>query len=161
MSAKWWPADDAVRERVPPALWSWLTETGSLTERLKACCDDFTLVVLDERDIVVDADEAGAMALPGRTPARVRKVHLCCGGVPCIQARSLLPHVTLAGAGRALADLGARPLGDALFAHADMVRSPIEITDSPTWGRRSVFRLAGQPVLGSGVLLPGRPPCTG
>lgn len=161
MSMKWWPADDAARENVPPGLWSWLTEAGSLTERLKACCDDFTLVVLDERDIVVDADEANAMGLQGRTPARVRKVHLCCGGVPCIQARSLLPHTTLAGAGRALADLGARPLGDALFAHADMTRSPIEITDSPTWGRRSVFRLAGQPVLVSEYFLPGLEQCTG
>jgi chorismate-pyruvate lyase len=40
-----------------------------------------------------------------------------------------------------------------------MVRGPIELTDTPTWGRRSVFRLSGAPVLVAEWFLPGLLEC--
>jgi chorismate lyase len=157
----WFPADDAMRARVPASLWPWLTETGSLTRRLQDRCPRaFGLRVLDERE--VDADDADARALDLAPPLRAlyREVHLCCGGVPCIHALSVIPLATLAGAGRMLDGLGARPLGDALFAHPQMTRGPIELAErDDAWGRRSVFRLAGEPLLVSEWFLPGLLEC--
>ncbi len=160
----WSPLDDAVRARVPAKLWTWLAETGSLTERLKAGCNgDFELRVVDEHDDALDADDATALGLAVGTAVRVREVLLCCDGVPCIHARSILPSSTLAGAGRGLDALGTRPLGDALFAHPAMSRGPIEVTHCddapPRWGRRSVFRLDGAPLLVSEFFLPGLTAC--
>ncbi len=160
----WFPLDDAVRARVPAALWNWLTETGSLTQRLKACCQgEFELRVVNERDGVLDADDAAALGLAVGATARFREVLLCCDDVPCIHARSILPSSTLAGAGLGLAALGTRPLGDALFAHPAMTRGPIEVTHCddapPRWGRRSVFRLDGAPLLVSEFFLPGLAAC--
>jgi chorismate lyase len=160
MTGHWFPIEHPFRDKVPAELWSWVAETGSLTQRLKrACAAEFSLVVLAERDGAMDRDDAAVMGIAMGEPARVREVELRCGGRACIAARSVLPHATLAGAGRELAALGARPLGDALFAHADMVRGPIELTDVPTWGRRSVFRLSGEPVLVAEWFLPGLLEC--
>lgn len=162
MTARWFGFDDAQSARIPPRLLPWLSATDSLTQRLKRQCGGaFDLVVLSEQDAPLSEDDAAALALDVGSPARVREVHLRCDRVPCIHARSLLPHATLAGAGRDLASLGERPLGDALFAHPDMVRGPIELTDTPGWGRRSVFRLSGQPVLVTEWFLPALLECGG
>lgn len=160
----WSPLDDEVRARIPVALWTWLAETGSLTQRLKGCCaGEFDLRVVSERDDVLDADDAAVLGLAAGTPARFREVLLCCDDAPCIHARSILPSSTLAGAGRGLEALGTRPLGDALFAHPAMTREPIEVAycddAPPRWGRRSVFRLDGAPLLVSEFFLPGLAAC--
>lgn len=160
MTARWYALDDAQHARIPAALRSWLAETGSLTGRLKRhCAGAFDLVVLSETDAPLTADDAAVLGVAPGAPARVREVHLRCDGAPCIHARSLLPHATLAGAGSALAALGDRPLGDALFGYPGMERGPIEVTDTPRWGRRSVFRLSGHPVLVTEWFLPALLEC--
>ncbi|MEX0899332.1 MAG: chorismate lyase [Gammaproteobacteria bacterium] len=164
MRDHWFPLDDSARSHVPVKLWSWLAETGSLTERVKAACGHaFSLVVIAERDGSLDAEDAMAMGLVSGAPARIREVELRCGDAAWISARSVLPRSTLAGAGRSLASLGTRPLGDALFAHPAMTRGPIEVVcregEPPLWGRRSVFRLDGEPLVVSEFFLPGLTEC--
>ncbi len=149
MDGHWQLADPVALARAPGWMRSWLAETGSLTKRLKACCPDgFALEVLAERDGALDAADAAAMGLAPDVAARIREVNLLCDGEPRIHARSVLPHTTLEGAGSALAGLGTRPLGDALFALAGLERGPIEIAHTGHgWARRSVFRVDGAPVL--------------
>lgn len=149
MRVIWRRADDVSLGAAPAWMRSWLAETGSLTKRLKACCPDgFALEVIAERDGALDVVDAEAMDLSPGMEARSREVHLCCGGEPMIYARSVLPQATLEGAGSALAGLGTRPLGDALFAYAGLERGPIEIAHTGRgWARRSVFRVDGAPVL--------------
>ncbi len=162
MPGHWFPLDDSVRPHVPPAIWTWLAEVGSLTQRVKVgCAGEFELRVVDEHDGVLDAGDATTLGLAAGSAARFREVLLCCDGVPCIHARSILPSSTLAGAGRGLEALGTRPLGDALFAHPLMKRGPIEVTqcEDGAWGRRSVFRLDGEPLLVSEFFLPGLDAC--
>ena len=157
----WLPADDARLAGAPAALRPWLVETGSLTQRLKRCCPDgFDLQLLDEHEITTDDATTRALALAAPARALQREVDLRCARVPRIHALSVIPLATLAGAGRALDGLGERPLGDALFAHPEMVRGPIEIAlRDGVWGRRSVFRLAGAPLLVSEWFLPGLLEC--
>ena len=157
MSTTWFPLDDPARPPVPAALASWLAETESLTQRLKAACAGrFSLRVVDTRDAPLDADAAAAMDVPAGAPAQRREVELCCDGTACIHAVSWLPATTLARGGRGLDALGDRPLGDALFAHAAMTRGPIEVAlrDDGVPMRRSVFRLGDDPLLVSEHFLP-------
>ncbi len=137
-------------------------ETGSLTQRLKQnCTGEFRLEVLSERDRGLPADIAAVLGLTMGDLALEREVNLCCDDTPCIHARSWLPHATLTSSGGPLAALGDRPLGDALFACPNLSRGPIEIAETPMgWGRRSVFRIDGEPLLVTEWFLEGLARCT-
>lgn len=174
----WRIADDALRAACPGAPWSWLLEPGSLTHRLqKACGNGFALRVIGERAIALGPAEARQLdAAPG-SAARAREVHLTCAGTPCIYALSLLPQATIEGGGNYLGGLGERPLGDALFADPRLERGAIEVAClqpddalyprtgatavAEIWGRRSVFRTGGSPLLVSEFFLPGLFACAG
>tara|TARA_R100000093_G_scaffold70585_2_gene44084 strand:- start:635 stop:964 length:330 start_codon:yes stop_codon:yes gene_type:complete len=99
----------------------------------------------------------------------VREVILMGKGEPWVFARSLLPLSSLKGRLRQLRHLNTRPLGGFLFRQPDLEREPMEISrlkpgqryvppslqrGETLWGRRSVFRLEGRPLLVSEVFLP-------
>ena len=111
--------------------------------------------------------------MPFRERALIREVQLLCGETPWVFARTVIPVRTLTGAQRRLAWLGSRPLGAYLFADPAMQRGPVELVcirpgaemyqaavkslaDHPgsLWGRRSLFRLAGKPLLVCEMFLP-------
>lgn len=107
----------------------------------------------------------------------VRQVLLCCGDTPLVYANTVIPATTIQGAQRRYANMGNRPLGAMLFSDRTMRREPVEVgilpakhpasqytrSVEPVWGRRSVFRVAGKPLLVSEYFMPelitaGRPP---
>ncbi len=159
-----------------PALYlPWLLDTASLTQRLiDACRGEFRVRVLNQAWDRPRPEEARALGLHPRGHGIVREVHLLCGGRPWVYARTILPRATLTGAERRLAHLKSRSLGAVLFADPTMHRGRTEIVrlrpadslyalaahglDSPPteiWGRRTVFRLRGKPLLVSEFFLPG------
>ena len=107
--------------------------------------------------------------------AIIREVELLCFGQPWVFARTLIPARSLQGAARRLAFLGDRPLGEVLFADPHMQRGDIQmarITErhrlffratkhlskaEEIWGRRSLFKLAGNPLLVNEIFLPDIP----
>ncbi len=113
-------------------------------------------------------EEARALGLAPRRFALIREVLLLGGGEPRVFARSVLPVATLTGRMRHLRHLDNRPLGDLLFRNASLKRGEIEVARVPghrlpaglvdpaqrLWGRRSVFRLEGKPLLVSEIFLP-------
>jgi len=117
---------------------------------------------------MIDAEEAAAMSLRHVHSALVREVFLCCNDKPLVYARTVIPSTTLQGAQRLYANMGNRPLGAMLFADRTMRREAVQVailsasdeanqyadTDEPVWGRRSVFRVAGKPLLVSEYFLP-------
>jgi chorismate--pyruvate lyase len=153
----------------------WLRDTGSLTQRLMdACCGDFRVCVLNQAWDRPRPAEARALGMRPHGRALVRQVQLLCGGHPWVYARTILPRTTLTGAERRLAHLKSRSLGAVLFADPTMQRGRTEIVclqpgdalyaltaqglDAPPpaiWGRRTVFRLRGKPLLVSEFFLPG------
>lgn len=161
MSDAWSPAVPHTLAQAPAWMRPWLTEPGSLTQRLKQCCGGpFELRVLSEIDVTLPEDAASLMGLENGVLALAREVHLCCDNMPCIHARSLMPATTLTGACAALGELGNRPLGDALFAYAGLERGPIEIAATADgWARRSVFRIDGAPLLVAEWFLPALEGC--
>ncbi|MBL4584785.1 MAG: chorismate lyase [Pseudomonadales bacterium] len=160
---------------VPAALHTWITDDGSLTQKLKSASDgQFEVRVIQESwQSVDDADERSLLGLAQTDTALIREVALCCFGVPWVYARSVLPANTLVGPEEQLKLLKNKPLGEVLFQHPNMRRGPIHLSQlSPqtvnqrlnaelierltdtVWGRASLFYLSDKPLLVSEYFLP-------
>ncbi|HEY3326049.1 MAG TPA: chorismate lyase [Novimethylophilus sp.] len=146
----------------------WLVEEGSLTRRLQACCKHFTVRNVRQSWARPLPDEAALLGLRPGTAAWVREVWLHDGDVPLVFARSILPRSSMRGAWRKLGSLGSRPLGEALFADARVMRRPLAYRklrpghpvlknvarNKALWARRSVFVRAGHAILVTEAFLP-------
>jgi chorismate--pyruvate lyase len=163
------------RGEVPRALLAWLLDSTSLTRRLIQVCEGrFRVRVLAQGRARPQRCEARALGIRAGETALVREVQLLCDGQPWVFARTVIPQSTLRGPNRRLARLGERPLGAVLFADRSMTREPVELArigpgqalfegacagleaaPAEIWGRRSVFRLRGRPLLVSEIFLPG------
>lgn len=159
---------------VPANLWHWLVDTESLTRRIMHYCDNgFRVEVINQGWMRPMRNEAARLQLKQGYFALVRQVYLYCGDVPWVYARTIIPPQTLTGKQRCLAGLKSRSLGATLFADPTMQRDPVEITQltardklfdvatrfskpcpESIWGRRSIFRLSGKPLLVSEIFLP-------
>lgn len=173
-----YPTEDDAWLRSPlgarGVLRDWLLDHGSLTARIKSVCDDFRVRVIAQGRVRGGLDES---PLFGRRDGRAllgRDVLLLCGGVPLVFAHSVLRADDVRGPWRALAGMGTRPLGAALFADPCIVRDPlryrwlrvghplysaakaaVRAELPPLWARRSLFRLRGAPLLVTEAFLPG------
>ena len=147
----------------------WLFDASSLTARLvNLCGKDFSVKVISQQWQTIDAEEAAAMSLQDERSALVRQVFLCCGDRPLVYARTVIPKVTVQGARRRYANMGNRPLGAMLFSDRTMRREDVQVaelpashetnqyieSDGPVWGRRSVFRVSGRPLMVCEYFLP-------
>ena len=147
----------------------WLFDASSLTARLIDLCDkDFNVRVISQHWQTIDNEEATAMSLKDERSALVRQVFLCCGDRPLVYARTVIPKLTAQGARRRYANMGNRPLGAMLFSDRTMRREDVQVaelpasheankyieSDGPVWGRRSVFRVSGKPLMVSEYFLP-------
>ena len=121
-------------------------------------------------------DEAQVLGMQQGELSIVRQVLLLCGETPWVYARTVMPVTSLRGKLQRLAGLGTRPLGGVLFADPGMRRGIVELAKitpgqavyaaatghmrqrpAAIWGRRSVFRISGKPLLVSEVFLSGFP----
>lgn len=169
------PNNPSQLSMVPPELHSWITDNGSLTQKLVAASDGaFEVRVLQEKwQMVDDVEERKLLGLDSGDEALVREVVLCCFGSPWVYARSVLPATTLVGPEEQLQFLENKPLGALLFTHPDMRRGSIHLSrlsaetvnqrvgaavheglTEPVWGRSSLFFLSDKPLLVSEYFLP-------
>ena len=116
------------RTTVPPALMSWLTDPSSLTARVKARCDQFSVHLLRQKLGQALRDEAVLLGLRAGERVWVREVLLIADGRPVVFARSLLPARNVRGAWNLFQGFGARPLGAALFSDVAITRAPLACT---------------------------------
>jgi len=166
---RWYRRHQLFNQSIQPSLSTWLFDASSLTARLiDLCGEDFSVRVIDQQWQKLDVEEATAMSLKNVHSALVRQVLLCCGDKPLVYARTVIPATTIQGAQRRYANMGNRPLGAMLFADRTMRREAVQVAmlpathaanqytkiDEPVWGRRSVFRVAGKPLLVSEYFLP-------
>ncbi len=147
----------------------WLFDVSSLTARMITLCGkNFSVRVISQKWQKLNAEEASAMSLNNVHSALIREVLLCCKNQPLVYARTVIPVTTIQGAQRRFANMGNRPLGAMLFADRTMRREEVQVavlsasheankytnSDERVWGRRSVFRVAGKPLLVSEYFLP-------
>lgn len=153
----------------PPALASWLTETGSLTARLRRHSDG-TLVVkrLSQRWRAPLATEAKLLGLRPKQQALVREIVMGGHGQAWVYARSIFSRQLLAGRFGFLAKRGNAPLGDVLFGNRYITRGFLQAQHFPRdllpasyrpqqprdpWARIGTFYCDGQPLLVTEVFL--------
>lgn len=154
----------AYRHMPPPvrparSIANWLLDRGSLTARLKARYRHFQVQLDHAGNCQATANESRLMQIPLGRLQYVRCVHLIGDGQAVVTARTIIPRTTLTGPVQQLTRLGTRPLGEAVFTFPNMHRGPIQIARlqpgqwpfrhlrEPAWGRRSVFYLAGMPLM--------------
>lgn len=164
---------------VPALLYKWLRDTGSLTTRIRSnCSEQFRVNLLDQGWGRPLYSEQQLLAMRHKERAIVREVELFCGGTPWVFARTLIPASSLRGPVRRLTMLGEKPLGEILFADPAVQRGQTQVArllpghplfDAATdrmervppeiWGRRTLFYLAGFPLLVNEIFLPDIPEC--
>ncbi len=146
----------------------WLTHPGSLTDQLKRYCrSQFRVRVLLQGWMRPTTGESRQLNLRHNLYAFIRCVELTDGLTPLVQARTVIPIPTASGRGRQLTQLGERPLGAFIFSDPHLKRESLELArvppnnphypaiQAPSWGRRSVYRTAGMPLMVSEVFVPG------
>ena len=144
--------------QLTPSLLDWLMEEDSMTRRFERHCEKVTVEIL--REGFIEAEEAGADALllPEEPRYWLREILLCGNGEAWLAARTILPESTLQGPEQKLQQLGSQPLGRYLFASSTLSRDFIEPGRShDLWGRRSLLRLSGKPLLLTELFLPPAP----
>jgi chorismate--pyruvate lyase len=158
---------------LPRSLRAWLSDCGSLTQRLKSHCASFRVVPLATGLARANADEYALLGVAPGTRVYVREVLLLCNEVPVVFAHSVLPPAGLRGGWSGITRLGSRSLGEALFSDHRIERQPLAyrrvqhdhplyraaarqqaVSDSSLWARRSVFCLNRHPLLVTEVFLP-------
>jgi chorismate--pyruvate lyase len=170
----WRPARRLHRSEIPEKVWHWLLDKASLTERIiGACPGRFRVQVVHQKRGRVMRNEARTLNMRASTHAIVRQVQLVCGEIPWVYARTVIPPATLHRRLRRLMRQGSRSLGSTLFSDPSMKRGEVEVTcltasdelygsvtgglsrkPETIWGRRSVFRLGGKPLLVCEFFLP-------
>lgn len=168
----WKSHHNGLEQHLSADLTSWLTETGSLTKRLRGIYGhDFGVKVLFHRWKPAFNDECQLLNLPPARYQLIREVVLHANGKPLVLARTILPEPTIKIAHRNLSHLGNRPLGEVIFAYPDLERrlrqfsrvepaiwslqlqSEIGI-DQAAWGRRTVYAIHDEPLLVAEFFLP-------
>ena len=154
-------------------LYSWLTETGSLTKRLRGKYpDSFNVEVLLQNKGLLFYNESNVLSLERGRYQLIREVKLNHYDQCQILARTVLPERTIKIARNKLAHLGNKPLGEVIFAYPDLelqlrqycqiepqtwapeIRIGLGITEN-IWGRRTMYVIHGQPLLVAEFFLPG------
>lgn len=160
--------------RAPREMRGWLTDDHSLTARIRARCERFSLQVVSQGKGVVLPDELAALGVHRHSALWQREVLLIADGEPVVFARSLVAMPTIPAAWHLLHGLGGRPLATVLFNDPRVHRSPLEaarldardtrwhhaaratgLAALPAlWARRSVFHRSAVPLLITEVFLP-------
>jgi chorismate--pyruvate lyase len=103
----------------------WLQASGSLSARLAAIGDVFSVQVLRQGREALTSHEAQALGVPVACAGYTREVLLRVDGHALVFARSVTTHVDSLAAWRSVRGLGTRPLADVLFTRSDIIRGPL------------------------------------
>lgn len=140
----------------PDEQWlDWLTDTSSLTKRLKHSSQQrFRVQLLQQKLLKPALNECRLLGMGTQEHAVVRQVILHGINQPWVFARTVIPLATLYQGNRHLMLLGNRSLGSVLFKNAHTKRTSQEITQYTPgfcapfiWGRRSTFEIHQAPLL--------------
>jgi len=170
----WFELEGGRPPGLPERVHHWLQDGASLTRRVTAACPGrFRVRVISQCWGRVFNSERQLLGLGPRAACLVREVELLCDGRPQVFARTLMPAASLRGAARRLALLRDKPLGAVLFADPHTRRERVqiarfqprhrlfgvatghlEVRPESVWGRRTLFRYAGKPILVNELFLP-------
>ena len=172
------PAAECWRPALPAArrsgIESWLTDSGSLTQRLRRSSARLELRLLRQGPARALRDEYPLLGLPQGRKVWRRDVLLVADGVPRVLGHSVCALSALRGPWRLLRHLGVKPVGDAVFTRPQTRRSAMRVKrlsaahpllrlarcngparEEARWSRRSSFVYGGSSLWVSEVFFPG------
>ena len=172
----WNRVDFGGHHRAPSHWQSWLSDTGSLTQKIEhAIGQKLEVIVLSDCRQNLNSDESRYFHFKLRR-CRIREVLLCRKGIPLVMGRSIIPTTSSMGSNHAILRLGKHPLGAILFAnkhkqkkqkaqreiahvnkgHPLWKKCSKKYSDllSPVWARRTLYHLKAHPLLVTEVFLP-------
>jgi len=170
----WHPAKPWFINRAPAHFRPWLSDAGSLTQRLiQASANRFRVQVLEQSWGKASLDELQVLQLKDASQAYIRHVHLICADETWVFARTVIPRDSLQGRLSILQHLGSKPLGQLLFSSPGLRRvgrevacikpshplynratQDLSVKPHELWGRRSLFVLYAKPLLVNEIFLP-------
>ncbi|WP_237464106.1 chorismate lyase [Vibrio stylophorae] len=155
--ARWLSAKQATS--MPSPLSDWLWSVDSLSQRLSQHCDQFSVELIQQRELSAGELTENERELLGDSPCIERQVLLLGDGQPWVFAQSLLPLSTLTGEEQDLAILGNQALGFRVFRHPLARRDAIQVASlsQGLWARRSRLWIADKPLLVHDLFLPQAP----
>jgi chorismate--pyruvate lyase len=125
----------------------WLHAPGSLSARLAATGEVFSVQVLNQGRQPLSQDEAHALGVSawpaGQRVGYGREVVLRVDGEAKVFARSVTLHVNASGVWRSVRGLGNRPLADVLFARSGIERHALSFGKLVRAGRLQRHAVAG------------------
>ena len=127
---------------------SWLTESGSITSRIKSF-SNFRLKLLRDGPGEVDTAEDD-LIIANYEKNNIREVVLYSDEEPFIYAKSILPLETIRLGLGALGNLKENPLGDILFSNPKikkkhMLFAKFESNKRIFYGRKGIYTVKGYP----------------
>lgn len=169
--ARWHRHPNAVQGS--PQMRNWLADPGSMTFKLRARCEELSVLRLRQRTGNALIDECRLLELTPREPVEERDVILSCDGEPMVFGHTVTP-LGSASAWPFFHRLGARPLGASLFTDPLVRRAPLQFARLhaghslvrrigrvldlhaalPLYARRSLFYRRGNFLLVTDVFLP-------
>ena len=176
LRSSWNRVDSGELHQAPRQWQSWLSDTGSLTQKIeRAIGQKLEVVVLRDCRQNLNSDESRYFHFKIKR-CRIREVLLCANGMPLVMANSIIPGRSSSGSNHEVLRLGKKPLGAVLFAKTRMrsKKKPLrEIArldkrnilwkkcfqqyqnlPAVSWARRTLYQLKGRPLLVSEVFLP-------
>ena len=171
LAAQWQAAH---KLQLTSSLTTWLTDNGSLTEKLKQLPGTFHVQLLQQTKSFADDHEYDALGV-AKQSVWIREVLLHVNQTPMVYARSILPVNQPPQSELHPVRLGTTPLGEVLFNHPHIAPKPIEVAhfsstspvaalnfklhnkSRPLWGRRRVFPVTDSAILVSEVFLSPAP----
>lgn len=160
---RWYPPSMIQRLTANAHNQAWLTDTSSLTQKLRQYCPGLRVEIISEGFDTPLHDEAQNLRLPTQQQAWLRQIRLMCGDQPLVYARSVMPHFTTRNPWWHIKHLGHQPLGEVLFNQPQLKRSDFEFcqaawpkqgSSSPLLARRCCFYNQNAPLLLTEVFLP-------
>lgn len=133
-------------------IFSWLSDTGSLTEALsKFSSAPINVVPYLQSWGQAKPDESDVLSISDCSDqVLIREVELVAFGTCLVKARSIIPSNSYHSHFSFIGDLGAQPLGLWLFNTSGVERGEISVYYDPAkqlWSRRSVFSYKGEQIL--------------
>lgn len=126
----------------------WLQASGSLSARLAATGDVFSVQVLRQGREALSPSEAQALGVHVGRAGYAREVLLRVDGRALVFARSVTAHADSLAAWRSVRGLGTRPLADVLFKRLGIVRGPLrygQLAPATVFRRRVSQHLRSSP----------------
>ena len=130
----------------------WLTDTGSLTQKLKEHSLNFAVERRGQYHSPVPLTESQAIHMPLTRQVWQRDVVLLCNGTPVVYAHTVTPLETVSRDWPFFKRLGNKALGVALFANQLIHRAPFEFTR--LCARDELYQSAQKALHSHGITLP-------